>query len=103
MRTESLPNGPASAEPLERFGLLASAMSARVMQVAPARPGEPPWTDGSTVFIDAHTTAVRQLESIAVQASLLAAGSLDPGILRDLKRHPVVARRYLAVEGHRAL
>jgi nitric oxide reductase NorD protein len=103
MGTESLPNGEAGSHRLERLGLLASAMSGRVMQVAPVPPGEPPWTDGSTVFIDAHTTAVRQLESIAVQASLLAAGSLDPELLRDLKRHPGVARRYLAVEGHRAL
>ena len=38
-----------------------------------------------------------------MQASLLAAGSLEPGIVRKLVRRPALARRYLAVEGHRAL
>ena len=43
------------------------------------------------------------LEAIAVQASMIAAGSLDPDVVRPLVRHPRLARRYLAVEGHRAL
>jgi hypothetical protein len=40
---------------------------------------------------------------LAVQASLVAAGSLAPDVLRHVARRPTVARRYLAVEGHRAL
>jgi len=40
---------------------------------------------------------------VAVQASLVAAGSLEPDVVRQLVRRPGVARRYLAVEGHRAL
>ncbi len=73
------------------------------MRVAPAEPGELAWTDGATIFVDAGTSAHSQLEALTVQASLLAAGSLDPDVLRTLKRRPAVARRYLAVEGHRAL
>jgi hypothetical protein len=34
---------------------------------------------------------------------LIAAGSLDPEVMRPLVRHPRLARRYLAIEGHRAL
>ena len=38
-----------------------------------------------------------------MQSSLLAAGSLEPDRVAALKRHPGLARRYLTVEGHRAL
>jgi nitric oxide reductase NorD protein len=34
---------------------------------------------------------------------MIAAGSLAPDVMRALVRHPRTARRYLAVEGHRAL
>ena len=34
---------------------------------------------------------------------MIAAGSLDPDVVRPLVRHPRLARRYLAIEGHRAL
>src|SRR5262249_46908594 len=44
-----------------------------------------------------------QLRCVAIQAALLAAGSLDPEVMRNLARRPALARRYLAVEGHRAL
>jgi Mg-chelatase subunit ChlD len=40
---------------------------------------------------------------LCVQASLLAAGSLDPQILGPLAHRPQLARRYLAIEAHRAL
>jgi nitric oxide reductase NorD protein len=88
---------------LTRLGMLASALSGRTLQVAPVEPGELAWTDGATIFVDAGTSARIRLEALAVQASLLAAGSLEPDVLRTLKRRPAVARRYLAVEGHRAL
>jgi nitric oxide reductase NorD protein len=88
---------------LGRLSLLASAISGRALQAAPGEPGEPAWTDGRVVFVDAGISAREQVEAIAVQASLLAAGSLDPDIARRLTRRPALARRYLAVEGHRAL
>jgi hypothetical protein len=88
---------------LARFGLLASALSGRVLQVAPGEPGAPAWTDGRTIFLDADTSPRSQLEALAVQASLLAAGSLAPDVVRPLARRRALAKRYLAVEGHRAL
>lgn len=92
----------ASRDGPERLGLLASALAGRALQVAAAGPGEPAWTDGSTIYLDAALGATEQVEALAVQASLLAAGSLDPGVVRRLTRRPL-ARRYLGVEGHRAL
>ncbi|MCZ8381934.1 VWA domain-containing protein [Mycobacterium sp. CPCC 205372] len=85
------------------LAMLASALAHRAMAVAPGEPGEPPWTDGDTVFVDPVADARAHLESVAVQASLVAAGSLTPDVVTALVRHPRTARRYLAVEGHRAL
>jgi nitric oxide reductase NorD protein len=85
------------------LGLLASAIASSPVRVASAEPGEPAWTDGRAVFVDPERSPREQLEALVVQASLLAAGSLDPDVVRRLKRRPARARRYLAVEGHRAL
>jgi nitric oxide reductase NorD protein len=87
----------------QRLALLASALAGRTVAVAPAPPGEPAWTDGITVFVDAAASARTQLESVTVQASLLASGGLVPDVVRKLVRRPALARRYLAVEGQRAL
>lgn len=91
------------ADDPKRLALLASALAGRTVAVAPAAAGEPAWTDGVTVFVDASAGAHRQLESVTVQASLLASGGLDPDVVRKLVRRPALARRYLAVEGQRAL
>jgi nitric oxide reductase NorD protein len=93
----------ADGDDVGRLGLLASAISSRTLQVAPAGPGEPAWTDGKVVFVDPAASSREQVEALAVQASLLAAGSLGPDVVRRLARRPALARRYLAVEGHRAL
>lgn len=93
----------APADGLARLGLLASALSAGPLQVAAQQSGEPSWTDGATVFVDPGADARSRLQALAVQASLLAAGSLAPEVVRKLARRPALARRYLAVEGHRAL
>jgi nitric oxide reductase NorD protein len=87
----------------QRLALLASALAGRTVAVASGAPGEPAWTDGITVFIDAETSAARQIESVTVQASLMASGSLAPDVMRQLLRRPALARRYLTVEGQRAL
>lgn len=88
---------------LPGLGMLASALAGRAVAVAGLRPGEPSWTDGQTIHIDAGASPRRQLEAVAVQASMIAAGSLDPDVMRRLLRRPRLAKRYLAVEGHRAL
>ncbi|MFL6082750.1 MAG: nitric oxide reductase activation protein, partial [Mycobacterium sp.] len=70
----------------QRLRLLASALAGRNLAVAPADPGEPAWTDGVTVFIDAAASAGHQVESVTVQASLLAGGGLEPDVVRKLVR-----------------
>ena len=86
-----------------RLGLLASGIAGRVLDVAPAGPGESAWTDGRVVFLDPGARPADQVAAVAVQASLIAAGSFDPAIARCLLGRPALARRYLAIEGHRAL
>lgn len=85
------------------MSMLASALAGRPVAVALVESGEPPWTDGETVFVDALAGTRTQLETVAVQASLIAAGSLAPQIVSTMVRHPRLAKRYLSVEGHRAL
>ncbi len=91
----------------QALGMLASALAGRPVAVAPVKSGEPPWTDGQTIYVDGssgHARATLEvLRATAVQASLIAAGSLDPDVVRSLVRRPRLARRYLAVEAHRAL
>jgi nitric oxide reductase NorD protein len=102
MRT-LVPRDDAHSDGLERLGLLASALSGCTLEVASLDTGEHAWTDGTTIFVDANARPRDQLESLAVQASLLAAGSLQPDVMRCLSRRPALTRRYLALEGHRAL
>ena len=86
-----------------RYALLASAISGRPLEVAGGDPGGPAWSDGRTVFIDAEGADHTQLQCVVVQASLIYAGSLEPRILHKLARKPSATRRYLSLEGHRAL
>lgn len=95
--------GPMPVDACLDLELLASALAGRPVGVAATGPGEPAWTDGTTVHLDVTDDRERQLESLAVQTSLLAAGSLDVDIARRLVRRPGLTRRYLAVEGRRAL
>ena len=88
---------------LGRYQLVASALAGRLVEVAPSEGGVPPWTDGLTIFVASDTEPRDLLRAIAVQASLLRAGSLTPTIGARLGRRNSVARRYLAIEGHRAL
>lgn len=92
-----------NGDDLGGLGLLASALARGPVQVAPGEPGQAAWTDGEVIYLDADLDAHEQIEALAVQASLLAAGSLAPEVVRRLTRRPALARRYLAVEGHRAL
>ena len=93
----------ADADRVHTLGMLASAIAGRSVAIDSQRPGDPPWTDGQTVFVDTSLPVRATLEAIAVHASMIAAGSLDPDIVRPLARHSRLTKRYLAVEGHRAL
>lgn len=86
-----------------RLALLGSALAGRTVAVVEGASGEPAWTDGVTVFIDGAASPGEQLASVAVQASLLAAGSFEPALVRRLVRRPALATRFLAIEGRRAL
>jgi hypothetical protein len=88
---------------VDRLRLLASAIAGRTLEVVVAGAGERTWTDGTTVFVEPRARPAEQVRMVAVQASLLGAGSLEPRIVRQLGRRSALARRYLAVEGHRAL
>lgn len=100
--TESLANHTAT-DALQRWSMLASAVAGRTVQVAAADAGEPAWTDGKTIFVDADADPRHQLQAVVVQACLLAVGSLEPAVARRLGRRRALTTRYLAVEGHRAL
>jgi nitric oxide reductase NorD protein len=93
----------ADGDRLQALGMLASALAGRPVAVAAVDPGEPSWTDGQTVFVDPSARQRENLGSVAVHASLIAADSLAPDIVGALLRHPRVAKRYLTIEGHRAL
>lgn len=91
------------APDVQVHALLACALAGRTVAVRSIPPGDPAWTDGVAVYLDAATDIAFQRRCLAVQASMLAADSLNPAILRTLGRRAALARRYLAIEGHRAL
>lgn len=97
-----MPNG-AGGERFSGLGMLASALAGRPVAVDAAGPGRPAWTDGETVYVDASAPPHARYQMVAVQASMIAAGSLDPDVVGALVRHRRLAERYLAIEGHRAL
>lgn len=91
------------APDVQVHALLASALAGRTVAVRSVPAGDPAWTDGVAVYLDVATDTAFQRRCLAVQASLLAADSLNPAILRMIGRRAALARRYLAIEGHRAL
>jgi len=91
------------AERTTSLELLASALAGRAVAVAPTGPGEQPWTDGQSIFLDLAAPPARRRAQLAVQAALIAAGSLAPDVIGALMRRPRLAQRYLVVEGGRAL
>ena len=93
----------ADSDRLLGLGMLASALAGEPVAVAPLDPGEPPWTDGATIFIDPTAGGRANLDSVAVQACLIAAGSLVPDVIGSIARNQRLAKRYLSIEGHRAL
>lgn len=93
----------AHADRLQALGMLASALAGQPVAVSPVSAGQPSWTDAQTIFIDPSADARANVESVAVHASLISANSLANDVVSSLVRRPRVAKRYLAVESHRAL
>jgi hypothetical protein len=82
----------------QRFALLASAIAGHPMTVA-THDG-PAWTDGRVIWlpVDGVTRA-----HVLLQAALVRSGSLAPDVVRPLLGRADLGRRYLAIEGRRAL
>lgn len=78
-------------------------MAGRSVHVQRAAAGEPTHTDGLTIYLARGAAHAEDLAAIAVQGALLAAESLPADVLGRLHGRPRLARRYLAVEGRRAL
>ncbi|WP_280269009.1 nitric oxide reductase activation protein NorD [Nocardia wallacei] len=91
------PNGP------DRFRLLAAFVARRSVAVAQAPAGTAAYTDGRTIFVAADRSDAEQRSELLVQAALLGAGSLEPRLVKGLRRRPSVAHRYLSLEGRRVL
>ena len=96
---------PEGEEPVAggEFELLACALAGRGVKVVPGGDGEPAWTDGTRIFVDFAAPVAERFPAIVAQSCLIAAGSLDPATMRRLGRRSGPARRYLCLEGHRAL
>lgn len=88
---------PDNASLTARFGLLAACLTGRQMVVAG---GTEAWTDGKVVHVDPAEDVRRQ---VVLQAALIRGGGLAPRVTRQLVGRPALARRYLALEGRRAL
>ncbi len=86
-----------------RFRLLATHIAGRSVDVAEASAGEAAHTDGKVIFVSAGRPLAEQRRETLVQSALLGAGSLDRRLVKALRARPSLARRYLALEGHRVL
>jgi nitric oxide reductase NorD protein len=87
----------------QQFRLLATHIAGRPVDIAEAASGVAPHTNGHVVFVTADGTDDDHRREVLVQAALLGSGSLHPRLVKGLRGHPTLARRFLAVEGRRVL
>lgn len=97
MTDASTPGNP------DRFRFLATYIAGRSVEVTEAADGQPVHTDGQFIFVSAGGSIDQQRREMMVQAALLGAGSLDPRLVKGLRARATTARRYLTLEGQRAL
>ena len=95
--TASNPNSPSG------FRLLATFVAGRSVDVVEAAAGEAAHTNGQVIFVSAGASISEQRREVLLQSALLGAGSLDQRLVKSLRARPSLARRYLAIEGRRAL
>jgi nitric oxide reductase NorD protein len=88
---------------LQRFRLLATFITGRSVDIAEAPAGDAAHTNGQVIFVSAGSSVAEQRREMLIQSALLGAGSLDQRLVKALRARPSVARRYLALEGHRVL
>lgn len=91
------PSGP------ERFRFLATFAAGRPLGIAEADAGEAAHTTGEIVFVSRGRSISEQRREVLLQCALIAAGSLDRHLVKALRARPSTARRYLSLEGRRAL
>lgn len=86
-----------------QYGMLASALAGRPVEVTTDAAGGPAWTDGHTITIDPACDSGRAVEAVVVQAALIGAASLVGDVMRPLLRRSRLRQRYLEIEGPRAV
>ena len=98
-----LPAASLAPENPDRFRFLATYIAGRSVDVTVAPAGQPAHTNGQFIFVSVGGSVSEQRREMLVQAALLGAGSLDPRLVKGLRARATMARRYLALEGHRVL
>jgi Mg-chelatase subunit ChlD len=83
--------------------MLASALSRRDIRVEHTASDVAAWTNGSVIYVSGAAPLKTQLKELCVQSALIAAGSMEREVIKRLARRPELTKRYLAVEGQRAL
>lgn len=99
----SVAAGPDHDGPPHLHRMLASALAGRPVEVVAGKPGVGAWSDGRTITLDPEQSSHRTVEAVVVQAALIGAGSLTNHLMRPLLRHRRLRRRYLSIEGPRAV
>lgn len=83
--------------------MLASAVAGRPVEVVAGGPGEQAWSDGHTITLDPSEDSRKAIEAVVVHAALIGAGSLSADLMRPLLWHSRLRRRFLKIEGPRAV
>ncbi|MES5380090.1 hypothetical protein A5731_19615 [Mycolicibacterium conceptionense] len=83
--------------------MLASAVAGRPVEVVAGGPGEQAWSDGHTITLDPSEDSRTAIEAVVVHAALIGADSLSPELMRPLVWHSRLRRRFLKIEGPRAV
>ena len=85
---------------LARFSLLAHAVAGRRVPAVAGESGRS-YTDGESIFL-AELPEELSISAVVMQAALLPAGSLEPGVMARLTGHRRLRLRYLTLEAVRA-
>ncbi|OBB31992.1 hypothetical protein A5792_14160 [Mycolicibacterium peregrinum] len=83
--------------------MLATAVAGRPVEVVAGAPREPAWSDGYTITLDPTADSRCAIEAVVVHSALIGAGSLSHELIRPLVRHRRLRRRFLSIEGPRAV
>ena len=88
---------------VERYLFLASAVAGRRLSVHVSAAGDAlAFSDGQSIVVPVRDDDALTRREVVAQAALIAAGSLDPAILRQLLGRKQVALRYVYLEVLRA-